>query len=440
MHVTFWRGCHYQIIQPFERYEVMTKRTSGRVDWTLFLVIILAAGGFSAFLPGRPGTTAIILSTTVMAIFVLRELNRAAAILFSKPLIFFLGAWSIGAGALSTRPLIAISLTGVIMIMIVYGCLRQQTSQQTIETFAIATTVSLAPSLLGLVRPIVPVLDSVGSVGGYAGYFPWNSSAGLCAAAALVCIGISGFRTRFAWWHLPAAASALIILSASKSATAPLAIAAAMAILFLQLALRRIGAKLRPLAFVAAGIAGFILAPKVFDFLSGFAGIARIASRTESLSGRTQVWEWALQGISESPIWGYGSGFWLTIGEWNNSSHNGFIDLALNAGVPAALATAAILAMAGTRLASTSSMMLPLLTFGITSNLVVSQLTVPAVPALAVWVAVGIAYQTSSTAAKPKDDTVVSAGRPLRGNKIPETAREHTHLIATNTFSPRTNP
>jgi hypothetical protein len=57
--------------------------------------------------------------------------------------------------------------------------------------------------------------------------------------------------------------------------------------------------------------------------------------------------------------------------------------------LPAALALVAIVALAAARLISAMGLLLPFLAFGVVTNLALSQLTVPAIPALALWLAVG---------------------------------------------------
>jgi O-antigen ligase len=246
---------------------------------------------------------------------------------------------------------------------------------------------------VGLVAPLVPVLKGAGQGGGYAGYFPWNSSAGLCAAAAVLSIVVMYLKSGYAWWQVPGLAAALYMLAVSRSATALLSLATGAAVLGLQATLRRIGPQVRPLFIVAVGIAGLFVVPKAVTLLSR-KGLADITDRTESLSGRTQIWQWAIEGISESPFFGHGTDFWQSVGAWNKSGHNGFIDVALSSGMPAALGLAAIVVLAAVRLTRSSSAVLSFLAFGIATNLAVSQLAAPAIPALAIWLAVGTTLRT----------------------------------------------
>ena len=366
-------------------------RVRGRFDWGLFILVVVASQGFSAFLPGDPGRTSLVLSSVVMAVLVIREPTRALAVVFSGPLVFFFVAWSLAATLMSRHTVDAFFLTAVLILMILYCSLRQSTAKRTLEVFALATSVSLIPSVVALlVGPLgVPILLHAGSIGGYAGYFPWNSSAGLCAAAALLSVAWVCVNTGFKWWQLPAAAGAVWILVVAQSATSKFALAAAVAVFLVQATVRRVGARLRPTVICGFGIAGILLVPKAVSFLSDFSAVGEAADRTSSLSGRTTVWSYALDGISESPYWGYGAKFWDRFGGWPSSAHNGFLDVALSVGIPATLALCVIVAIAWARLTLASSPLLPLLAFGVVANLVVSQIVVPTVPSLALWLAVG---------------------------------------------------
>ena len=359
-----------------------------RLDWALFLVVIIGSQGFSAFLPGDAANTAFILSALVMASSVLARLGPGLSVVASNPLVFLLAVCYLASALQSPRPLTALFFAGVLILMIIFFGLRRDEAKKSIRTFALAATFSLMPSIVGIVAPIAPVLRGAGAGGGYAGYFPWNSSAGLCAAAALLSVALTYRALGFAWWQLPAAAAALLMLSLSKSATSLFALAASAGLFGLVVLLRKTGTQLRPLVILALTIAGFLLWPKAFNFMSR-EQLSDASQRTESLSGRTQIWQWALDGISESPYVGHGTDFWESFGAWSRSAHNGFLDVALSAGLPAALALVAIVALAAARLISAMSLLLPFLAFGVVTNFAVSQLTVPVIPALALWLAVG---------------------------------------------------
>jgi hypothetical protein len=197
-------------------------------------------------------------------------------------------------------------------------------------------------------------------------------------------------------------AAALVIFFKAESATSKFAFAAAAGTFLAQIALRRVSPRVRPMAFCALGIAAILLVPKAVRYVSDFSAVGEIADRTSTLSGRTTVWGYALDGIFDSPYWGYGAKYWDRFGEWPTSAHNGFLDVALTVGVPGAIALCAIIFVAGVRLALSSSPLLPFLVFGVVANLVVSQIGVPAVTSLALWLAVGATVRVRE-AKGPKD-------------------------------------
>ena len=390
-----------------------------RRDWPLFLVVVVASQGFSAFLPGDATETTFILSGLIMAWSVLPMLGSGLALVVSNPLVFLLATCYLASGLLSPRPLHALFFAGLLMLMIIFTSLRRYEVEKSVQTFALGATFSLVPSIVGIVAPIVPTLTGVGKGGGYAGYFPWNSSAGLCAAGALLSIALTYKALGFAWWQIPSAAGALLMLWLSKSATSLLALAASAGLFGLLVLLRKAGTQLRPLLIIIMAIAGILLWPKIVNLLSR-EELSQVTQRNESLSGRTQIWEWALDGISEAPYTGHGTDFWQSFGEWSGSAHNGFLDVALSAGLPAALVLVAIVVLAAARLFSTMNLLLPFLVFGIVVNFAVSQLAVPSVPALALWLAVGTTVRIGGGRTGPMQ-LANAAVFPTAGNGSSET-------------------
>ena len=382
---------------------------SGRLDWGLFLLIIVSSYGFSAFLPGEPTVTSLLLSCAILSILVIRNLDDAFTAMSSNFLFVFLAFWSLGAALLSADIGRSLLRVGVLILMMAYVCMRESTAEQTLQTVALATTISLVPSIVGLIIPLgVPTKGRAGSSAGYAGYFPYNSIAGVCAAVALLSIAVLVFNASFKWWQLPGTAGALLMLVLSKSATAIVACAAGAVVLVGLVLVRRASPRTRPLAVAAGlGIVGALLAMKAPDLTSE---VAEATGRTSSFTGRTTIWQQALDGISESPILGHGGGFWDSYRA--NTAHNGYLDVAVSGGVPAVVALGAIIIVAGVRLAFASSPMLPLLVLGAVANIALAHLAAPSVTALAVWLSIGATVRRGM--AKASDDVGVSAARKPR--------------------------
>ncbi|GAY16504.1 O-antigen ligase [Mycobacterium sp. shizuoka-1] len=389
-------------------------RTTARpdVDWGLFVLVVVASQGFSAFLPGDQTRSTLILATVVLIGLVVRQLAQALSATWLSPLVLFLAFWLVGAALLSPRPMASLPQVVVLILMVVYTTTRQGTTKDTIHTFALATTFALVPSIIGLVTPILaPVFAHAGSAGGYAGYFSWNSMSGMCAAAALLSIVLAFFYCGFWWWQVPGAAGAVLILVLSDSATADGAVLAAFAVLGCVAILRRVSLRNRRQAVIGVGIIAVLLVIKAVSDPEILPKISEALGRTDTVSNRTYIWNYAMDGIAEAPYWGYGFGFWGSYTK--NSAHNGFLDLALTAGLPAVGALVVMILAAVGRLAVAASPMLPLLAFGIMINLALSQLAIPSVASLAILLAVGAAAgfgaRTTARADAPPGDASTPA-------------------------------
>ncbi len=383
-------------------------RTNIQIDWGLFLLVVVVAQGFSGLIPGHSLTNYLALSAATLAFLVIREPAHALAAVLSRPLVLFMFAWYVVAAALSPRPGSALLASAVLILMVAYVFLRQTATERTLRTFALGASFSLVPSTLGLITPLgAPVLRA-GSTRGYAGYFPWNSWAGLCAAAAIVSIAALLLAARFSWWQLPAIANALLILVLSDSATSKLVCIAALGVLLAITAVRRTTARTKPLVIVGLGAAA-LLAVTVFQDISIMPTVAEATGRDEKFTRRTDFWQHALKGISESPYWGHGSAYWDT--HYMNSAHNGFLDFALFGGLPAALALVVIVISAGFRLIAAESVLLSFWTFGVVLNLAISQLAVPTVASLALWIAIASTARHTAETTTEEHGNRVSNGR-----------------------------
>lgn len=381
-----------------------TARTD--IDGGLFLLVVVASQGFWAFLPGDQTPTSLILATVILAGLVVRQLARALRVPWLSPLVVFLAFWLMGAALLAPRPMATLAHGAVLILMIVYTKLRQGAIENTIHTFALATTFALVPSIIGLISPVfIPALAHAGSAGGYAGYFPWNSISGMCAAAALLSIVLAFFYCGFMWWQPLGAAGAILILVLADSATAEGALIAALAVLVGVALLRRVGGRYMRHIAVGLGVAAALVVMRVLSDPTILPKMWQAMGRSDTASNRTYIWNHAMDGIAESPYWGHGFGFWASYNK--NSGHNGFLDIALLAGLPALAALVVMILAAIARLSTAASPMLPLLTFGVVINFTLSQAALPSVASLAMFLAVGAAARFG---ARPPARTEVPPG------------------------------
>ena len=365
---------------------VTHQRESSRVDWGLFLLIVAGAQGFYGFVPLTPGQSSLFFTGAILSFLVLRAPVGAINALLANPLILFMVVWIGIAALLSDNLGPSLYMAAVLTMMIAYLIQRQSTTEQTVRTFALATTASLVPSIIALVQPLGVPVRYGGSAGGYSGYFQWNSWSGACAAGVVLSVVALRIIGDSRSWHFAAGAGGLLMLVMSKSATAVVCFIGAVGVLAGIAAWQRANARSRPLVVVGVGIALLptVLTLSNIDFLPT---IAQATGRDNKLSRRTDIWQTAIEGISESPLFGYSSGFWNSNRIWS-SAQNGFLDIALNGGVPAALALVAIVMLAGFRLAAASSPLLGFLAFGFLFNLSVTQIAIPTVPSLALWIAI----------------------------------------------------
>jgi O-antigen ligase len=372
-------------------------RKHSQIDWGLFLAFVLGAKGFHGLVPGLSGRLFTAVTTVVLAALVFRQLNQSLSILLSRRIIALTAVWMVISSLLATRPVDSLAATSTAVLLILYATAvgRERPIADILQTIAFAGLVSMAPSVVGLIVPVggIRAFWGAGSSGGYAGYFSWNSSAGYCAGATLICIVTLYFRGARHWWHLPTAASALLLLFLGSAAAPLAALLGAGAAMFGSAALRRFGPWSTSLLAIGLGVP-LMIVYNLGELLS-LSNFTAFFGRADNLSGRTDIWLYASDLLAQSPLFGYGSGgIWDSSRDWGYSSaNNGYFEAALRWGLPVALALIAIILLGGFRLVTSSGSLLPLWTLGVIANTAVSQLTMLTVPALAIWIAVGSTYK-----------------------------------------------
>jgi O-antigen ligase len=175
------------------------------------------------------------------------------------------------------------------------------------------------------------------------------------AALLIGLLLLSAVRYGLAWrWVVPLLAIALFTIPLTDSRTGM--IAAALAAL---VALRgKLTWLFRPAVFcslLAAGLGAALLAVAAdlvhFDLDQTLGGIARSGDASEiySLTGRTEVWRFALGNIAQSPLFGFGYGCSRFVMVENffatHHAHNLLLNVGLNAGLIGSLLIAWMLAI-----------------------------------------------------------------------------------------------
>jgi exopolysaccharide production protein ExoQ len=204
----------------------------------------------------------------------------------------------------------------------------------------IRTTVLFVVILTAVVVLLTP---EFGGRDGYAwrGVFVHKNLLGQTMAIGALAWGMYGLSTvRYRFLNLAMAGACIAIMVLSNSATSAIALAAA----FASIPALRLGSR-RPIG--ALGVLGMA----ILAFQFGSANLERIVGaivnvfgRDSTFTGRTRVWEKALEAINDRPLLGYGhSAFWgnpRVAAEmereiwWSPpTAHNGYLDILLSIGV-----------------------------------------------------------------------------------------------------------
>ena len=176
---------------------------------------------------------------------------------------------------------------------------------------------------------------------GYRGYFEWKNYLGECAAVALL---LSLSEARYSGWRRVSGIVFVVIailltyLSDSKTALGLALICPLLAALTLMI---RKATRISPALILLVIPIGYIFLSSISNF--NVYRLSYMFYGDSSLTGRTIIWEFAKQEISQSPVvgWGYQS-FWLVPNSpaleshsWVGSmpdAHNGYYDTLLELG------------------------------------------------------------------------------------------------------------
>lgn len=209
-----------------------------------------------------------------------------------------------------------------------------------IQSLAVAVTVAaLLSMLLGLHFQTWAIQDD----GAWRGMFVHKNQLGLNMALGLITLVFAMESTSRIRWALHALAFLLCLglLVASRCATGE-AVAMVMLLVVLPLLLwsrERQSGKLVVWALLAVIMVAMFGGSGIVDMAFDVLG------RDATLSGRTDLWQATMDAIGERPALGYGyDAFWSETGPWAQyigpiaqwepeSSHNGYLGVALNVGI-----------------------------------------------------------------------------------------------------------
>jgi O-antigen ligase len=282
------------------------------------------------------------------------------------PLLWLVLAIALASSLWSLDPAVtlrrAISMTGTTILGIYLGYSLEP--QALARILFISLVILLVTSVLVAVgAPDYGVAD-----GAWKGITGNRNSLAMMTAVATVFFLVQALHGRSeAPYGFALAAMSLLVLMMTGSATSGLAVAGGVAVLLLFYLADRLRLRPRTLALVllvavVLGGAGLVLAVRAeHDVMASGAPLYALEhivdplERDVTLTGRTRLWTGALQIIGERPWSGYGFGIVFGFGDQTYlphvsatatiqpNAHNGYINVAAEIGLPAALAATLLL-------------------------------------------------------------------------------------------------
>lgn len=268
-----------------------------------------------------------------------RALKRDVAALALLSFVVLSASWSQMPGyALYT----ALQLVFVSFFAMMAG--QQLSLRQAWSATALAFTIMIAASLLFVfVLPQLGIVQATQNKGAWRGAYLEKNIFGtfLVLASATALIGLLAAR---GWMRLVAAVAWMICVSTLIPSRATTALLIALSIPVITLTLQTLRAS-RAQAFTAAGIMAPAIGLVIFGGLLFSNDILDLIGKDASLTGRDELWDYALKAIQERPLgFGFGS-FWDEAGPWGGvdltrsiiwrprSAHNVWLETSLQIGL-----------------------------------------------------------------------------------------------------------
>lgn len=229
------------------------------------------------------------------------------------------------------------------------------------------------------------------------GVFAWNSELGLSSGVGTVLATAFWFTKRPRKKYLVQAALMAGVTVVSDSATGLLALVAGLVATVWACV-----PKLRKIVVAMALVAGVLWTTGGIDAISAY--VLNLVSRSATLSGRSVIWQIALDLFWEHPVGGYGIGASPNLQEFLGFSahaHNGYIQLLLELGVIGAALIGVGLLVTAVRTLKCHSPLLGVLTVVLVSNVANNYLVTSNVAvAVLAWVAFEMAKPRAASELK----------------------------------------
>jgi exopolysaccharide production protein ExoQ len=262
---------------------------------------------------------------------ILQAVKANKALLFLVLFAILSTVWSEDAGLTIRRGFAVLATTLFGLDFAVRYSVREQ-----VRLFGIALGLAVAISVVVEIffHGLVPTVDTAYPDAWNGAFVQKNDFARVVVLAGILVL----MRTRKFVTAIGTVAVSVGLILLCHSRTA-LVVFVAMLVLLRVFRLRRRGSRA-----LIAGIAGVLIVSALLSVVVDMDSMAGLLGRDATLTGRTNIWEMALESIAEKPLLGYGySAFWNVAPEADRISnilhwkvphaHNGFIDLTLQLGL-----------------------------------------------------------------------------------------------------------
>ncbi len=311
-------------------------------------VLLPSAGGDVA-----NQAAALLLSAAALLFALQNDARRFLLVLSPALVVLFL--WMVVCAGLSDNAAQAgrkLVLAALIVLQASVLLLIPTSRRQFAALLAIGVSLSLALSLLGVIlipeRAIHQVTELVEPqlAGAWRGVFAHKNVAG-AACALMIVIGLfvrKAYDAR-AGWAIVVAGGTFLVLTGSKTPMGllPISLLVAAAMLAAKTTWQRVAMALAVVSVANALTLGSALVPGIRSFIELFMTDA-------TFTNRTSIWQFSISSLLGHPFTGFGfQAFWGTADVLNSGSsietwavkatnaHNGYLDMALNAGLPGLL-------------------------------------------------------------------------------------------------------
>ena len=286
--------------------------------------------------------TSILIIWTLVLVY--PKYDRIKEVLFSQKWLLALYLFALVSCSWSTDPTSSLRLFFLPLILLISSAYiaLEFNPRQIIDLIGNITVIFALGSIVGQFL-LTSIVDT--ALKGWVGLYGHKNFLGIGMAIGVICVLVSDSKwTILRWCKL---LLLLAILELSQSATAIVATASVIGLITLHRLSRR---AIFSLAFVSMlAVVSMIWTSNVDNIVGQFFGSI---GRDSTFTGRNDIWYFISTQIMSHPLLGFGhEGFWIphrdivegTLGWFPGHSHNGFLDYALNYGIPSLFLLLAVL-------------------------------------------------------------------------------------------------